>query len=259
MPPLVVFNTSTMAHQCRRGASTPSSPDFIASVDVQNNNNNAGNPQLVPPQSWLLEVEAIHSLGAAGSIRGKIEAELVNDLVDQIPISATEEAPGNLRNSARRLRGEIVASFLLDAVGIRGGKLDVTGALQTARLTDPLTRRSRAFSDAEKSLWKVDFRHDIPGGEWAWDIFAEDGRDYPFVRLDYVSKTYRSRPFALAFVEHKNILGLKVRATLQNIFGRDDVNRETFYAARRDGPVDFTRDGRIRNGLSYRLHINGTF
>lgn len=106
--------------------------DFLALVDVRNSNSNAGNPLLVPPQSWLLNFEANRSLGKVGSIKLKIDAEAISDIVDQIPLSATEEAPGNLK-SAKRLRGEVNSSFLLDSIGFKGAKLDAGLALQQQR------------------------------------------------------------------------------------------------------------------------------
>jgi outer membrane receptor for ferrienterochelin and colicins len=232
--------------------------DFIASVDVQNSNDNAGNPQLVPPQSWLLNVEANRSLGAAGSIKVKIDAEAISDIVDRVPIGPTQEAPGNLP-SAQRLRGEIIGSFVLDAIGFRGAKLDTTLALQTASLRDPLTGEKRPISDRGRSFWSVNFRHDIPDSNWAWGFAAEDDSVYGFYRLDYFGRNFQSGPLTSAFVEHKDIFGLKVRAGLSNLTGQNRQYREIFWVGRRDGPVDFTRDGRFGAEMTYSLAISGTF
>ena len=69
--------------------------DFLASVDVGNNNAKGSKPRLVPPQSWVLQLETVRTLGGNGKIRLNLEAEDVSDLVTQIPISATAEAPGS--------------------------------------------------------------------------------------------------------------------------------------------------------------------
>lgn len=232
--------------------------DFLASVDVRNNNNNAGNPRLVPPQSWLANLEANRSLGTAGSIKLKIDAELISDIVDQIPVSPTEEAPGNL-NSAKRVHGEINTSFILDSLGFPGAKLDATLALQAVSLRDPLTGLNRPISNRGRSYWNIDFRHDIPGTAWAWGFFAEDSSDYGFYRLDYFGRDFRTGPFALAFVENKDVLGLKVRGTIQNLWGQQERYKEIFYVDRRDGPIDYSTTGTNKFGLIYRLQVSGTF
>jgi outer membrane receptor for ferrienterochelin and colicins len=233
--------------------------DFLASKDVQNDNDNANNPQLVPPQSWLLENEANWSLGKAGSIKVKLDAELISDLVDQIPVSATEEAVGNLPGSAKRLRGEINGSFVLDAIGFKGAKLDTVLAWQTTSVRDPLLLTTRPLSYRGRTYWSIDFRHDIPNTQWAWGLYAEDSRDNGFYRLDYFSRDFRTGPFTIAFIEHKDVLGLKVRASLLNLIGQREGSSEIYYLNRRDGPVDFTRNSEYRYGRFLRLTVSGTF
>ncbi len=232
--------------------------DFLASVDVQNNNNNGSNNKLVPPQSWLLDIEANRSLGKSGSIKLLIAAEAISDIVDQIPLSATSEAPGNLP-SAKRLRGEINTSFLLDTLGFKGAKLDTVLALQTASLRDPLTGEKRPISNRGRTYWNIDFRHDIPGTKWAWGFFAEQDTGYGFYRLDYFSKEFKSLPFTSVFVEHKDVFGLKVKGQLFNLIGQQEKYRETFWVNRRDGPVDFTQDGNNKFGVIGRITVSGTF
>lgn len=232
--------------------------DFLASVDVRNNNSNGANPLLVPPQSWLLNFEANHSLGKAGSIKLKIDAEAISDIVDQIPLSNTEEAPGNLK-SAKRLRGEVNSSFLLDSIGFKGAKLDAGLALQTVSLRDPLTGEKRPISNRGRVGWNVEFRHDIPGSNWAWGGFAEDSSDYGFYRLDYYSREYRTGPMVGIFAEHKDVLGLKVRGQIFNLAGQTEGYDEIFYVDRRDGDIDFTHTGTNKYGLIYRLTVSGTF
>lgn len=233
--------------------------DFLASVDVRNNNANAGNFGLVPPQSWLLNLEANRSLGKTGSIKLKVDLEAISDLVDRIPITATTEAPGNIDGTAKRLRTEINASLLLDAIGIRGAKLDLIGAWQTASLRDPLTGEKRPMSNRGRTYWNLDFRHDIPGSNWAYGGFAEDSGDYGFYRLDYFNRNYRTGPMTGIFVEHKDVFGLKVRGQVFNLTGQTEGYDEIFYLDRRDGPVDFTHTGRNKYGLIYRATVSGTF
>ncbi len=232
---------------------------FLASVDVQNNNNNAGNPQLVPPQSWLWENEANWSLGKAGSIKFKLDGEVISDLVDQIPISATEEAVGNLAGSAKRIRGEINGSFVLDVIGFKGAKLDAVLAMQETSVRDPLFLSNRQLSNRGRTYWSLDLRHDIPGTQWAWGVYAEDSRNNGFYRLDYFGRGFTTGPFTLAYIEHKDVLGLKVRVSLLNLIGQKEKSQELFYVGRRNGPLDFSRESEFRYGAIGRLTISGTF
>lgn len=240
--------------------------DFLASVDLQDSADNAGNPELVPPQSWLAQVELNRSFGKIGSIKWKVEAESISDIVDQIPVDLPNlpegnllgEAPGNI-DHAWRVRSEVNASFLLDTLGFKGAKLDLTGIYQRTGVRDPITEQTRPISQNDRYYWSAALRHDIPGTQLAWGLSAEDSRNEAYYRLDLTSLDYTNGPFVGVFVEHKNILGLKVRAQALSITGRTEKYSQTFYVDRRDGPVDFTRDGTFNYGVIYRLQISGTF
>jgi outer membrane receptor for ferrienterochelin and colicins len=234
--------------------------DFLASVDLQDGNNNAGNPDLVPPQSWLNEVQFNRKLGTAGSAKLILQYEKISDLVDQIPIASGGESVGNLRDNASRYSAETNVTLLFDPIGLKGAKLDLSGYLQKGRLIDPLTRISRRFGNERKWTWDVNFRHDIPSTSWAYGFGAEDRSDAPFYRLDYVAREYRNKPQTYLFVENKNVLGLKVTASLINLTSQREEYDEVFYTADRlDGRVAELRNGTNSYGLIGRLSISGTF
>ena len=231
--------------------------DFLASVDLQNNNANGSNSELVPPQSWQAQVEAIRNLGPSGKIRLTVEVERIQDLVDQIPISSAAEAPGNIPR-ARRLQVSLNTSLLLDSLGLRGGKLDSVINIRDTSVRDPLLGTQRHFN-GNTWYWNVDFRHDVPGTPWAWGWFNELGSRSHSYRLDFTDATYQSRPFGSVFLEHKKVFGLKLRLEVANLYNAHDRAQRTSYVARRDGPIDYIRDYNLTFGRIYRLQLSGTF
>jgi outer membrane receptor for ferrienterochelin and colicins len=232
--------------------------DFLASVDVVNNNSNASNPELVPPQSWLAEVEFNRSLGPGGSIKLKLEGEKLSDIVDQVPITPTSEAPGNL-DSATRYKADIATTFLGDPVGLQGVKLDIRTFLQKTSVLDPLTLVYRRVNNDVGWGMDIDLRHDIPGSEWAWGAYLGHTDPGYFYRLDYRFRNWQNRPFGQIYVEHKDVLGLKVRAQVNNVTNQVARFEELFYADRRDGPIETTEDMTVRFGQELRLQVSGTF
>ena len=82
-------------------------------------------------------------------------------------------------------------SFVLDAIGFTGAKLDAVLALQTTSVRDPLLLTNRPLSNRGRVGWSLDFRHDIPNTQWAWGLFAEDNSDTGFYRLDYYGRVRR--------------------------------------------------------------------
>ncbi len=247
--------------------------DFVQSVDVSQNNGNAGNPELVPPQSWRAELEATQKLGPWGSLTVNIYGEKFSDIVDSIPITATTEARGNL-DSATSYGVEMITSILFDPIGWSGAKLDFEGELRKSSLRDPLTGIHRRISDDKIFTYEATLRHDIPGSNWAWGAGVEDFRYSDFLRLDQITRFRTAAPYSWIFVEHKDVFGLTVQANLGNLFGRAENFTRTafgdllgqpgdldrgFMRGRRNGPVAFVEDRSREFGLIYRLTISGSF
>ena len=232
--------------------------DFLASVDLQDSNDNAGNPELVPPQSWIGELEFNRSLGKTGSVKLKLTSELISDLVDQVPITATSEAPGNLP-SARLNAAELNATILLDQFGVKGAKVDVSGFLVRSDVTDVITQIGRPISGKGNYGYSIEFRHDIPRSNWAYGAELQVDRSNAFYRLNYIADEYQTRPGVLFYVENKNVLGLKMQAQVNNLLRSTELSNETFYVARRDGPVSRFAKTDTQYGLIYRFQVSGTF
>jgi outer membrane receptor for ferrienterochelin and colicins len=232
--------------------------DFVESVDVSQNNGNAGNPELVPPQSWRAELEATQKLGPWGSTTVNIYGEKFSDIVDSIPITATTEARGNL-DSATSYGVELVTSILFDPIGWNGAKLDFEGEVRKSSLSDPVTGVSRRINDDKIFTYEATLRHDIPGSNWAWGAGIEDFRYSKFLRLDQSNRFRTAAPYSWIFVEHKNVFGLTVQANLGNLFGRSEGFTRTVYENRRDGPIAFVEDRSREFGLIYRLTVSGSF
>ncbi|MCA1748746.1 MAG: TonB-dependent receptor domain-containing protein, partial [Parasphingopyxis sp.] len=232
--------------------------DFVASVNVSTDNQNASNPNLVPPQSWKFEVEATKTLGPWGSTTGRAYYEAISDIVDQIPLSPTAEAPGNI-DRATRYGIEWTSTFNFDPIGWRGAKLDLEVTLQRTRLDDPLTGESRPISENTESYIEAELRHDIPGTDWAYGFEFERYRQSPGFRLNEFSRFVTQPAFVGAYVEHKDVFGLRVRGSVFNLIdAHDDFYREA-YVGRRDGPIAFIEDRSRRIGPIFTISINGSF
>ena len=232
--------------------------DFLASVDFQDSNNNAGNPQLVPPQSWIGELELNRSLGRSGSMKLKLTSEIISDLVDQVPITETSEAPGNI-DSARLYKAELNGTILLDQFGMKGAKINVSGFLFRTNVTDLITRTGRPISGRGNYGYAVEFRHDIARSNWAYGAELAADRANAFYRLNYIADEYQTRPGVELYIENKNVFGLKMQARVNNILKSTEFSRETFYVARRDGPVSRFATTDTDYGLIYRFQVSGTF
>jgi hypothetical protein len=232
--------------------------DFVASADLGAENQNSGNPDLVPQQSWNVDFQATQNLGALGSINLKAFVNFVEDIVDQVPIGATGEAPGNI-DSATIWGFSIDSTFKMDVIGWTGVRFDIDYTYRKSSLPDPLTGIRRRISGDLIHEFSAEFRYDIPGGNWAVGANYFDFSQADEVRLSQLAEFPIDGGDLGFYVENKDVRGLTVRLGLSNLIGTNEAFRRTFYVARRDGPVAFVEDRDRFFGPVVRLDINGSF
>jgi len=233
--------------------------DFLDQPNLSQDREAAGNPDLVPPQSWELETEVGRELGAWGKTRLRTWAHLVEDIVDRIPIGETGEGVGNLPK-ATRFGAESVSTFNFDPIGWRGAKIDATIGFERTRVRDPLTDQKRPISGVRDRWINLAFRHDIPGTPLAWGVNGDYGR---WAKVYLPSEIYHSweGPWWVGvFVEHKNVAGLTVRADFGNLVNsRHRLDRWVYEGRRTTHPLLFNQHNNQLIGPILDLSIKGNF
>jgi outer membrane receptor for ferrienterochelin and colicins len=234
--------------------------DFVASANVSGGTANAGNANLVPPQSWNGQIQATRNLGRWGTVTARLYGRLYSDIVDVIPI-AGGQSPGNLDGTATLLGLQWTSTFNLDPIGIPGAKLDMNLQFQRTRLTDPVTSARRPFNETMTRQVEVNFRHDIPRTQWAYGVGWQQYRQSAGFRLDQRFR-FLDTPGSLGgYIEHKNVLGLTVRGSVDNLLGTNESFGRTFFDGQRNATnsnILFTEDRDRFYGPIFTLTISGT-
>ena len=235
--------------------------DFVASTNVSGGTSNAGNANLVPPQTWEAQVQATRNLGAWGTATARVFGRRITDVVDIIPVGANGQSPGNLDGTASVYGLQWTSTFNFDPIGWRGAKLDMNLQFQKTRLTDPLTGQRRAFNETMTSEMNLNLRHDIPRSDWAYGASFFRYRQSEGFRLDQRFRFLDTPGTLGVFVEHKDVLGLTVRAGIDNLLGTNESFSRTFFDGRRNATnsnILFTEDRDRFYGQVFTLTISGT-
>ena len=248
-----------ISFKARRRVGQISFYDFLAQPKLSEDRENAGNPNLVPPQSWEAETEIARELGAWGKTRFKLHYYRVEDIIDVIPIGENGEGIGNLP-SANRFGFESVSTINFDPIGWKGAKLDVTLGREWTAVRDPLTGDKRQISGVRSKWVNLQVRHDIPGTQLAWSAYGDYGRYAKYYYLTEVFRSWEGPWFVGAYVEHKNVAGLTVRLSVDNFLnGRHFFNRTVYSGYRDRAPVAFFQKQDQLIGPIISLRVKGTF
>ena len=233
--------------------------DFLSQPKLSDDRENAGNPNLVPPQSWQAELEVGRALGAWGKTRVRGYYHRITDIVDIIPIGDTGEGIGNLPK-ARRMGVEWISTFNFDPLGWRGAKLDATVGFEGTRVRDPLTGEARPISGSTDRWAEFSLRHDIPGSDLAWGLALSHSHGNRSFYLTEVDRVWEGPWFDDLFIEHKNVRGLTVRATVSNLLNARHRQERYVYDGRRNAsPLRFRQSHDQLIGPIYSLSIRGNF
>ncbi len=231
--------------------------DFLASENLQNENRNAGNPELVPPQNWELDVEAIRNLGRHGTTSLRLYGRLIEDIVDVIPIDLTGESPGNIDRAPCTLGMEEHDQLRSD--GLAGCQVRCRGSGAGKQAQGPAHRRAPADQQQPAPLHRCEPQARRAGhtlGLWRNLGYRLAALNY---RLTEVGRQWEGPVFAGVFAEHKDVLGLTVRGSIFNALGGTSMWDRIVYVGRRTGPIAFReiRDRRI--GPIFSFSISGKF
>ncbi|HEX4762205.1 MAG TPA: TonB-dependent receptor, partial [Sphingomicrobium sp.] len=233
--------------------------DFLAQPKLSQDRENAGNPDLVPPQSWEAEAEVARDLGRWGKTRLRTWYYRVDDIIDVVPIGENGQGIGNLPR-ANRYGFENVSTFQLEPVGWNGAKLDLTVGREWTSVKDPLTGEKRPISGVRDRWMSAQVRHDIPGTQLAWSAYAEHNHYEKFFFLTEVFRELDLPWIVGGYIEHKNVFGLKVRFTVDNVLnGKHLFYRRVFEGYRDRTPLSFYQRQNQLIGPLFNVSIKGTF
>ena len=232
---------------------------FLATVDLQQNNNNAGNVRLVPQQAWEAELELKRNLGVWGSIRLRGYAQLIEDYIDIVPVPGGESL-GNIDGTAKVIGVAGNATLNFDPIGWKGAKWTSSFHMDQATLPDPLTGETRPWSNNQDFRTDHTLRWDIPDTDWAIAGGFQLTHNDPYFRLGEFGVNGEGPAYTFAFVENKDVFGLTVRLQAFNLTSGAAYGRRYVYTGLRDRtPLLFFEDGRTDVSTIFNLSVKGSF
>jgi outer membrane receptor protein involved in Fe transport len=237
--------------------------EFASAVSLFDGTVDLGNPDLAPERTWRAQLDWERRLGPKALVTLSAFYERVEDVQDQIPVAGQFDAPGNI-GDGRRYGVKLDVLAPLDRVGLPRGELRVRTLLQDTRVEDPVTGRSRRFSDETEWSYSVDLRQPLPSLKLAWGAILERADEVRLFRLRELRETGWDRPNLDAYVETTAIPRMVIRFTVADILLPKEIRERAFYAPDRslDRNLGRLETRRAIGGFgtrSYTLRIAGRF
>ena len=151
------------------------------------------------------------------------------------------------------------STFLGDSISWEGARADVQFGYGNSEVTDPILGSRRKISKEWYKHYKIVLRQDFLNTSWALGASIDYSELAPDVRIDEVSFYNKTRGTFDVYLENKNVNGLTVRATIENVLGAENRFRRTVYADRLANEILFSERFSRSFGFAYTLTIEGSF
>lgn len=219
--------------------------DFIDNAELAASRVNGGNANLQPQRSWELRGTIEHPLLGKGLAKLEAGYDRVQKLQDRILTPEGLDAPGNLGIGTRRFV-RLTLDAPLDSLGLHYFHVRADATLQTTRVRDPLSGKTRNWSDFWPDWqWNVELRRDT--GKFAVGTNISDRDRFTFFRTDELDTNLNSQPYISAFAEYRPDKKTTVRLDLDNVIETAGQRLRQFFDPNRSAPLPFVRELRDRN------------
>lgn len=243
--------------------------DFVSSLNLadESGQQQSGNPEIVPEQSWDIALEANGEFDGLGPVRLKLYGRQIEDVNSTLLFSRTVNGdgsiavvtgPGNL-DSATSYGIDVSGTVPTTSLGIPGGKLDWSASLRDSSVEDSITGESRNLSGTRHSHYSVNFRQDLPGTPLAWGLGFQDSTNAPGFGVTQTTYRWDSAGRVGAFVQHKDIIGMSARLSVSNLLDTEERFMRIGHTGTVVDPVAFVEDRTRSNGLQVGLNLSGSF
>jgi outer membrane receptor protein involved in Fe transport len=233
---------------------------FTASTTLVSGVVTAGNPNLVPAQSWTSEAALEQHFWGSGGITFTVRHLELTDVVDRAPIflpnGTAFDAPANI-GDATEDDAIVDLTLPLDKIGLKGAQLRGNLTRRWSEVIDPTTHGPRGISNQHPTDWDLHFSQ--PVGRVIYGVDVGGGwqqRNYRFnaVQIDKLNT------YVTPFWEWKPNPGLSWRIELDNVTARGFRHTyESFNGPRSATSLAVVEQRFVRPGRVFYLRLRKTF
>lgn len=254
--------TDTFRLRLEREVGQLSFGDFVSSANLTDDRVVAGNIDLEPDQTTVIELSAERRFWETGSVSLSYSHEEITDAIDRLPLVDAAgrifDAPGNIGDGTQD-ELDLNLTLPLSRFRVPGGELEVELEVVDSEVIDPTTGEARRISGQRPVSMEVEFRQDLPRWKITYGATYLRGFEEVFYRFNEISRFSIDR-YLGGFVEWKPDARTSLLVELANA-GRYNLGRgREVYAGPRDRqPLLFTEDFDTRSQQRVFFRLRRTF
>ncbi len=261
----------TSAFQLRASAekyvSQLSFSDFVARTDNMDDEQDAdaGNPDLVQEQSWRYEFNMEYRLPQDGGVLNtRFFYHDIQDAIDRVDISGSPtslvSAPGNI-GDAWRYGIDIDTSVRFGFIGVPDAMLTAGLQVQDTEVMDPFLQQERRMAMGGRGFYSVGFRHDIGAQSLSYGFNYNSPISGNNKRVDIDDiVSYASNNNMMVFVEKRAFGGTTFRLESMNFLDSERCHTRTRFDGRTSaGLLEEIENSCSGSGRKISLKIRKTF
>ncbi|MBA3667043.1 MAG: TonB-dependent receptor [Sphingomonas sp.] len=232
--------------------------DFISVAELANDRVNGGNAELLPQRAWEARATIEHPILGDGLAKVELGYDKVSLLQDRILTEDGFDAPGNIGSGTAKFAAATIDAPLA-RLGLKGARLKLTGTVRDRSVKDPLSGRSRMFSDSlPKWQWQAEYRQDL--AKFAYGLTVSDNSKITFFRIAELDSIFNGGPFATAFVEYRPSTRTTVTFDVHNLLSTHGQRERIYFFPNRSVDQPGAREFRDRNNhRSFGLTVKQAF
>jgi hypothetical protein len=175
--------------------------DFVARFNDDDDQVNAGNPDLEPEKAWEWKLTYERRLGNdSGILEAQLFYNQIEDHIDRVAATDIISAPGNI-GDAEIYGINLKGSWRLAPLGLEGAVIDMSYGWLDSETTDPFTGRKRPMRFKPQNRYSIKFRHDVT--DWKLNYTVD---------IDWFGERFRNE---ITYVDRNNTLEPRVHTTAQ--------------------------------------------
>ena len=209
--------------------------DFVSSVAFSTGSGTAGNADLEPAKTWVVEAAWERKFWQDGAIVVTAVHKEITDATDRVPIVGPGyafDAPGNIGDGTSDSL-ELSLTLPLSRVGVPGGLIRARGEWSRSEVIDPVTGDARRISGQSPFEGEINFSQDLPKYRTQWGVNTSLGFEERYYRFDQI-ETVELGTWVQLYAEYKPQPNLSIRMELQNLLARDFTRTRQVYAGPRN-------------------------